>query len=78
MTDDPRRYVVDAIAYADRIAEAPHLVSHHARSAAARFLRDLDAARRHKLPWVFDENLAQRAMLFASMIPRFWKAVSAR
>jgi phage terminase large subunit-like protein len=61
--------VIDAIAYADRIANRPELASFHARLAAQRFLRDLDAARRHTLPWVFDENRAIRAMLFASQMP---------
>ena len=45
MSDDSRRHVADAISYADRIAGRPDLASEHARLAAARFLRDLDAAR---------------------------------
>jgi phage terminase large subunit-like protein len=61
--------VIDAIAYADRIANCPEVASFHARLAAQRFLRDLDAARRHKLGWVFDENRALRAMLFSPQMP---------
>lgn len=45
MSEDPRRYVADAIRYADRIAGRSDLASEHAKCAAAGFLKDLDAAR---------------------------------
>jgi phage terminase large subunit-like protein len=65
ISDDPRGFVRDAIAYADRIADRPDLASFHARLAARRFLDDLA----HCTAWRFDEGLAVRAMLFASQMP---------
>jgi phage terminase large subunit-like protein len=65
---DPRRFVDDAIAYADRIASRPELASFHARLAAERFLNDLEEAR-HDSEWEFRLDLATRAMMFAAQMP---------
>lgn len=69
MSDDPRRFCADAIAYADRMAARPELASIHARLAAERFLADLDAAKHDGSQWQFREELATRAMIFASQMP---------
>jgi phage terminase large subunit-like protein len=69
ISDDPRRFVPDAIAYAEMLATTPAAASVHARLAAERFLRDLDAARHPGCHWAFRDELAMRAMLFASICP---------
>lgn len=69
MSCEPRRFVADAIAYAERIAADPRAASFHARLAAERFLRDLDDARHAGARWAFREELATRAMLFAAQMP---------
>jgi phage terminase large subunit-like protein len=51
------------------IATTPEAASEHARLAAGRFLSDLDAAKRSGSQWVFRDELAMRAMLFASTMP---------
>ena len=56
---DPVR---DAIDYAGAIAELRQPASNHARSACARFLSDLDAARHKGSQWEFRPALAQRAI----------------
>ncbi len=68
MSDDPRRFIDDAIAYADKLAMQPAAASFHARFAAQRFLSDLEEAR-HDSRWEFKPELATRAMLFASQMP---------
>ena len=65
MSDDPRRFIDDAIAYADKLAMQPAAASFHARFAAQRFLSDLEEAR-HDSRWEFKPELATRAMLFAT------------
>jgi phage terminase large subunit-like protein len=66
---EPRRFVSDAIEYAQRLASEPALASYHARLAAARFVLDLDEAAHPGSRWAFDETRAMRAMLFASQMP---------
>jgi phage terminase large subunit-like protein len=67
--DDPRRYVQDALAYAQRTADDPTSASIHARTACERFIRDYAEATRKDSPWSFDEDAAILAMLFAQQMP---------
>jgi phage terminase large subunit-like protein len=57
-------FVRDAIRYAEACAAGRQIVSHHARLAAKRFLGDLE-----RDEWEFRDDLAEKAMLFASMLP---------
>lgn len=66
---EPRRFVADAIAYAQATAGNERAASLHARLACERFLRDLDAAKAKDSRWMFDEAAAFKAMLFASQMP---------
>jgi phage terminase large subunit-like protein len=67
--DDPRAFVRDALGYARRIADDPTAASLHARLACERFLREHREAKKRDTRWLFDEEAATRAMLFASMMP---------
>ena len=69
MSDDPAEFCNDALAYAQRIADAPALASEHARLTAQRFIGDVEKGGRREIPWVFDAGLATRAMLFAAQMP---------
>jgi phage terminase large subunit-like protein len=66
---DPRQFVPAAVTYAQRVADHAQPASHHAVLACERFLRDLQAAQHDNSPWEFRDDLAARAMLFASTMP---------
>lgn len=61
--------ISEAIAYAERIAVDTTAASWHARLAAERFLHDLEESRNPDSRWRFDEQKAQRAMIFAGTMP---------
>lgn len=61
--------VTDALRYAHALDQREIAASEHARLAARRFLRDLDAAERGASPWEFRPDLADRAIDFTSRMP---------
>lgn len=65
---DSKAAVHEAIDYATAIASGQKSASQHARLACARFVHDLDEARKGG-PWEFRPELASRAMLFAQQMP---------
>jgi phage terminase large subunit-like protein len=67
--DDPRRFVSDALAYAQRTADDPASASIHARAACERFIRDHAEAQKSGSRWSFDDMSAIKAMLFAQQMP---------
>lgn len=63
-----RDHVTPAIEFAKRLADDASACE-TARKSAVRFNRDLADARAGNSAWAFDEAQANRAMLFASMLP---------
>ena len=63
-----RDHVTPAIEFAQRLADDASACE-TARKSAVRFNRDLADARAGNSAWQFDEAQANRAMLFASMLP---------
>lgn len=62
-------FVRDALTYAEAVACGRQAVSEHARLACERFLREYETAQKPGNEWEFREDLANRAMLFASLLP---------
>lgn len=62
-------FVRDALTYAEAVACGRQAVSEHARLACERFLKEHEAAQKPGNEWEFREDLANRAMLFASLLP---------
>jgi phage terminase large subunit-like protein len=58
-------FVRDAVKYAQACVGKRQAVSHHAQLACKRFLDDLETGGY----WEFREDLAEKAMIFASMLP---------
>jgi phage terminase large subunit-like protein len=67
--EDPARFVADAMDYARAISKGTIVASLHARLACERFLRDHAHAQRRASRWLFDDDAAIRAMLFATQMP---------
>jgi phage terminase large subunit-like protein len=63
-----RDHVSPAIEFAERMADDAG-ACRTARMSASRFIRELQEARAGHSPWQFDEALANRAMMFVSMLP---------
>jgi len=62
-------FVRDSLLYADALASERLPASFHARLAAERFLVDHEVTTKPGNEWEFRDELANRAMLFASMMP---------
>lgn len=62
-------FVPDALGYARAVADLQIPASLDARLACERFIRDHAETRRRSGEWLFDDEAATRAMLFATQMP---------
>src|SRR5689334_7735329 len=61
--------VASAVAYARDVLSGAIAACRLVQLTCARFLRDLEAAESGNGPWAFHPDLAERAMIFAGLMP---------
>ena len=72
MTDTQQTYpdgVASAVTYCSDVLSGAIAACRLVQLTCARFLRDLEAAESGNGPWAFRPDLAERAMIFAGLMP---------